>query len=290
MSIKKNFPLYIILAIYAVLMVIEFWIYTVDFFRYAPYVELGDTTEYDALYYTEFANWTYLLSIIFPAITIACFILWLVLFKVKTLAGKVGLLLAIGVGLWYAGDLYYAILWFSSGIDSPPENNLARYLYIVGYIIFVIALVLQIRSGETKLASTEKIIMGAILGVMIFLMLWFVVIPLYIYIGTTEYAVEEFTRFFLICFSIGDMIVISLILALIFKYRGGMYARSWFVLVSGFLIFAVFDLLNAYLGYFSVSPVYDYYPYFTDHLYALAYIMLGIGAMHFFNSIRTTSV
>lgn len=265
---------YIIFAIG--LMCFEITIYATYYIFARDAIDVSDPR------YVNFSNIAYVTGIIWPLVAIICFIAWVKEFGINTYPGKVSLLLTIGIIIWSFADWYYPFQWFFYLSEEYPENNPARYLYTIGYFLFVIALFMQLKVAKTKLTKNEKITLGLTWSLVTILSIIYVFAPI-IQEELSE-DVTIFTKIFLILFSTLDLVIIMLTTLLVYRYRGGQFSRAWLLISIGFLITAGFDLLNVSIGYFAYSP-YSYL--ITDHIYYLIYVFFSVGALYFHRLLKS---
>ena len=71
------------------------------------------------------------------------------------------------------------------------------------------------------------------------------------------------------------------------KYRGGQFARAWFIIAAGFVLMAVFDLAYTYL---TNNTTGGYLSLYTDHIYIGKSMILAIGAMYLAESVRGSEI
>ena len=275
------------LIIGLIVLVVEIIGYYIDF------IAIQDPAYWENdLYYNRFANFAYGLVLFWPVFLIIALTLWIIEYGIRTYPGRVWLLITIGLFIWGLADSYSVIRWFFLHDEEYPELNIARFLYVIGYLVMIIGLILQIRVGQTKLSKSNYIVLGLISLVIIGVSLWFVIIPLILYpLDPLDESFTIISKVFLIYFSVMDVILIVLVLLLVFRYQGGQFAISWLIVGIGFLIMALFDLQNAYIGYLLYEQYagvfwYDNLWYLTGHLYNISYLLIALGALNFRRSVK----
>jgi hypothetical protein len=178
----------------------------------------------------------------------------------------------MGIIIWSFADWYYPLQWFLYLSEEYAENNPARYLYTIGYFLFVVALFMQLKVAKAKLIKKEWITLGILWSIITIFSIIYVFIPI-IQEELSE-DVTIFTKVFLILFSTLDLVIIILTTLLVYRYRGGQFSKAWLFISIGFLITAAFDLLNVFIGYFAYN---DFAYLVTDHIYYTIYIFFSLG-------------
>ncbi|MEX2680183.1 MAG: hypothetical protein Q6373_001165 [Candidatus Sigynarchaeota archaeon] len=281
-GINVYWPIVVLACIATVLWILEFYVFMVDY--YDAHVNTGSGYWDTDVRYNAFSDFYYWFGIIWPGITVACFLLCIKLFSVHTMAGKTWLLLTISMILWFIGDFNYTIAWtWFNHLEDLPTINPGRICYISGYALMLVGIALQGRAAGTKLEGREKTILVVIVSLAITLSTIFVAIP----IALTELS-DPVEKGILIYYLVFDEVNIAFTIVLIFKYRGGQFARAWLIIAVGFILVAVYDIIYEYTTYVLVSETSFYFvePIFYHGMY----LTLAIGAAYLFISVRTLRV
>jgi len=207
-------------------------------------------------------------------------------FDFKGKAGISWLILSIGVGLWFLGDISWGIYEIALQIDAPYPG-VGDYFWLFGYIFLISGLLMQLFVVEVKSTVVE---IATICCVMIFIgiiALYFVLLPIIeMPIVEDPESLDYFSvleKTFSILYPVFDLILILLGLILIFKYRGGDYAKCWFLLSLGFMTSAIYDL---FFSYYTANNI-EGYDLWMDHIYLLYYMMFAIGSFYLLEKLQS---
>jgi len=187
------------------------------------------------------------------------------------LSSKQGLymtLIAVGFALWTAAEgswFYYYLV----GLDPFP--SIADAFWIVGYILFIIALSTNARNIQKRFSTGMLAAWGLLSIALAVIVVGLDVLPL---------LADEITIDIIIAiiYPIEDILVMIPALAIVLKFKSGEVAKPWGVLVLGFLLTAVGDIMYAFAenaGLYS-SP---YSP--VDLFLSLGYVACLISALLF---------
>lgn len=207
------------------------------------------------------------------------FILVINTFKFNTPNGKAWFFLGIGLLLWTIGDIIFAYYdWFLPG--DPPFPSVADYAYTAGYPMLIIGMILQIRIAKVKLPLREILIVLGITIVIAIIELVFLVIPMIQYPIGPDFTISQLI--FSIVYPIGDTLIAPFALLLIFKYKGGEFAKVWFIIAIGFLVAIFADFV------FSLGEWNGVYPnwWWVDLVFIGYYMLFAIGSRYLVNSMK----
>ncbi len=153
----------------------------------------------------------------------------------STRQGLVNVLLTAGFTSWVAAE----IIWFVAYVilDTSPYPLLDG-VWTIGYVLIVTALALNARLIRVKLTQAQTLvwlILSLLLSVAVAVL---IVLPL----------LEDFTVDVLVnlIYPIGDVLTIVVALSILIRFRSGEVARAWIILLVGFLLTAVGDILYIY--------------------------------------------
>jgi hypothetical protein len=282
-SHSKGFlPFYLYVGLVLITWVIGFLIY------YKDYLFLMENPEYSAEYpeYIAFSNFYYIYVLVWPLVCLTSLLFCLKLFGVKSQNGSVWLVLMIAIVLWLCADAYYPTQWFLNDHTEPEEAALfSRIFYMIGYVIIVLGLLLQLRIAQNKLERSETILLIIIEVIFLYFSLTIVVIPIIQY--TTGEELTALDQFALIYYLVIDLISVSFGMLVIFKFRGGQFARSWLLITIGIIFLAIYDLVYTYFTY--IQPLESVW-YFFESVYYLMYILISCGALHLYFSVKNANI
>lgn len=159
-------------------------------------------------------------------------------------------LITIGFALWTAAEGSWLVYFM---IDADPFPSIADVFWIVGYVLFIVAISVNARTIRMKFNQQMLgvwILLSAAIAVIV---IGFDIVPL-----LTEGL--DFEIFVTILYPIEDILVIIPALAILLKFKSGEVAKPWGVLILGFILTAVGDILYAFAenagAYYSpYSPV-----------------------------------
>jgi len=230
---------------------------------------------------TAFYNFYYAMSLIWGLLAVYTFVLCINVFSLKTITGKIWLLLTVAMVLWFLGDLYYALEWFINHNTDLPSIHFGRVCYIIGFSFILVGLAAQLMVGGLKIPKKEFGYITIIEG--IFLTFSLVCIVLVSQLEVYE-DFGEFDKGILVFYLIFDEVNIFLSIILIFKYRGGQFSRGWLIISIGFMVEATYDMLYIYMDViFELENAW----YFFDPVYYLMYVVLAVGALYLFLAVRS---
>ncbi len=188
----------------------------------------------------------------------------------STKPGQTALIIAIGIVIFtIAESIYYGyeLLVISGTLSEVPDPSIADIFYISGYIPFMTALWLNIRT--IKMQFTRSIFLlwialsiGATIAIGLFVA--FPLIGAEITLAEIVYAI----------YPLEDLVLIILILVIILKFKSGEISRPWMVLIAGIIVEAIGDL---YYYYVEELAVYNFY----DFCFAIEYILYIASALYF---------
>lgn len=205
------------------------------------------------------------------AIVAACGVVFLFVanqfkwFNTKT--GQIAFLLSLAFFLWTTAEslfLYYDL------IGSVLFPTFADVFYVIGYVPFAIALVLNIRTVKMKFKPIVLAI-WIILSVGVFLAILFLeFIPFII----QEFSINTLT----LIYPAEDYILLILVLVILLKFRSGEIAKPWGLLAIGVIFDAIGDIWYTYLEWYGLTlTAYDWY----DLFFTLSYIFMFASGLYF---------
>jgi hypothetical protein len=194
----------------------------------------------------------------------------------STRPGLIAILLSVGLVLLALGDLSFT---YYEAIGEEPFPSIADVFYLTAYLPFAIALLLNIKTIKMKFSQPMLVTWIGLSVVALVAIIWFAIIPV------TEAGVSLDTLI-LITYPIEDFIIFTLALVILLKFRSGEIAKPWALLVIGFILEAIGDILflNA-----DATGTYDiYHP--SDLLLSLAYVAIIASGLFFMLMYRVHGV
>jgi hypothetical protein len=222
------------------------------------------------------------MSVGWAAAAIVFFLSNMFIFGLKNRAGQVWLCLAIGLGLWFLGDLIYSIIDITQA--ETPYPGPADYAYIIGYPFLIFGILLQLSTVKSSLTTLEKITILSVILIYLVLGSIYVLYPLII--APVNENLSGLEKFFSLYYPFGDLIVASLALILVFRFWGGQFSKSWLLISAGFMWSATYDLFFSYMQFLEIEN----YGLIMDHFYNAFYMIFAIGAAHLWASLKNAAV
>ena len=168
----------------------------------------------------------------------------------STKSGQISALITLGLLLWTVAET----IWFQlESIGASPFPSLADFFYIAGYIPVAIALLLNIRTIHVKFKTTTLILWIALSLIAFVIIVLIDILPILqgmVNIGDLVGAIYPFE----------DFVVIVLALVIVLKFRAGQVAKAWGLMVVGFIVEALGDIVFLYeenLGLYQTTGPYD---------------------------------
>jgi signal transduction histidine kinase len=177
------------------------------------------------------------------------------------------LLLLAGVGCFAGGDLMWT--WFQEVSHVDPFPSSADVVYLAGYPVLAVALLLLIR-GRSPRGDWASLIDATVIAVGSGLLVWaFLVEP---HVHDNSLSLVE--RLVSIAYPAGDLLLIAL--AARFAVTPGRRTASFRALLGALVLVlyadAVFAALDLFLGYDGASP--------ADGGYLLSYVLFAVAVLH----------
>ncbi len=157
--------------------------------------------------------------------------------------------LLAGWALWAIAET----LWFIFGYlgQEVPYPSIADLFWLAGYIPLGVGLYSRLREMPLKLTGLQKLVLWGGSLLTIFITIAFVILPVF-----RQYdASNQLASIISIIYPLADLILLVSVLRLLFVYRSGDYGHGWNMLITGFVLMTVADLVFAY-----ATPLGLYYP------------------------------
>ena len=149
--------------------------------------------------------------------------------------------LVIGWGMWAVGEILYFILSQTTG--EIPYPSAADYFYIGGYFPFALGLISRLRETPRRLTNREQFRVFLSYVVLIAAAFTFVIQPVLRNSDPSTF----FVTILDITYAIGDMLVLLLAIRLLIDYRIRINGLGWVLLIIGFILMTIADLMYSYL-------------------------------------------
>ena len=134
-----------------------------------------------------------------------------------------------------------------------------------------LALFLNIQTIKVKFKRPIFVLWIALSVAVLVVILWIEVIP-FLLEGL------DLGTFIAILYPLEDCIIITLALVVLLKFRAGEVAKPWGLIIIGFLLEAIGDIIFAYVDWYETSwPAYNLY----DLFFALGYVAYISSALYF---------
>lgn len=185
--------------------------------------------------------------------------------------------IALGLTLWAIGEIIWAsdYLW---GGNLLPYPSWADIVWILGYLALIFGLGLRIYTLKIIPNKAWQRVVLAIFILIFFLVIWFILVPIFTDYTTTRVFEKAINLFY----PIGDLIIGFLAIYLVLVLIGGTLFSTWGLIGLGFLCAAVSDLfypLTVWWGTYQVNPAegVDLVSFTIDILYVVFYVLVAIG-------------
>jgi len=220
---------------------------------------------------------------ILSARTIATiFVLYLAyLYKPTTKVGKVWLFLGLGLLLKTIGEFLFS--YFLLFTNIPPFPSIADIFFLAAYPFWYMAFYIQIKLISVKLTKGEKIIVfGVFITLCILTFITAIILPIF-----ELYPLSSLDIFLLAVgasYPLCDLVLLISILILLTKLRKGKMNIAWILILSGFLIYLVANIIFSW-AWVVVQVVTGYT--ITSLLQAIAHILFINGALTVISLMKT---
>ena len=149
--------------------------------------------------------------------------------------------LVIGWGMWAVGETLYFVL--SQTSSEIPYPSAADYFYIAGYFPFALGLISRLRETPRRLTSRQQFRVFVSYTVLIAAAFTFVIQPVLRNSDPSTFYVTVLDM----TYAIGDILVLLLAIRLLVDYRMRVSSSGWVLLIIGFIMMTIADLMYSYL-------------------------------------------
>jgi hypothetical protein len=154
-----------------------------------------------------------------------------------------------GWALWAIAETIWMVFGFLG--KDVPYPSIADLFWLVGYIPLGIGLYSRLREMPLKLSGLQKLALWGSSLATIFIALAFVILPVF-----KQYdASNPMASIISIIYPLADLVLLVSVLRLMFVYQTGDYGLGWDMLITGFVLMTIADLVFAY-----ATPLGLYYP------------------------------
>ncbi len=186
----------------------------------------------------------------------------------NTRSGQIMFLIAIGLMLWAIAEATW-MGYELAGLEPFP--SLADVFYIGAYIPIALALILNISTIKVRFSRLLFILWVSITALGLAIVLWLEVVPFLLELPTFETVI-------VVIYPLEDILLISLALVIFLKFKAGEVAKPWLILLSGFVIEAIGDILFSYADWYET---YTEAYHVSDLFFTLGYIAMLAGGLYF---------
>jgi hypothetical protein len=162
------------------------------------------------------------------------------LYKISTYIGKSFLMLGIGILELAIGDFIYS--YYELYTDISPFPSIADIFYLSSYVPLITGLILQMKLLKISLSYQEKTFIAIMFGIIsIFVVITVIILPLHEYYNLLEKELIEYV--ISVQYPVYDLVLILCIMVVFAKLRYGDINIAWLLLLIGFLLITVADIL-----------------------------------------------
>jgi hypothetical protein len=142
--------------------------------------------------------------------------------------------------LWALAEILWLI--FSISGEEIPYPSWADFFWLAGYIPMGIGLLARVHSLPLKLTTRQQMaVWGLSLGTVLF-SLFFVILPT----AQNETSQQWLESTLNIVYPVADLFLLLVVLYLFFAYEQGAYGLGWRLLLTGFILHQVSNVLFSY--------------------------------------------
>ncbi|MBN1437893.1 MAG: hypothetical protein JW929_00655 [Anaerolineales bacterium] len=183
--------------------------------------------------------------------------------------------MTLGLACWSLAEGVWAGLYAGTGGEVPVPSA-ADLFWLIGYLPLGFSIAYQYSLLRATIPRSGRLWLGGILTGLAVVLAAAIMLPVFADPSSGP-ALQAAVS---VAYSLGDIVVLSFALALVFVFFGGDLALSWGVIAAGILLHAVSDLLFGYAEWHGL-----YYPggrlnalsAAFDLLYIAAYAVWNIG-------------
>lgn len=164
--------------------------------------------------------------------------------------GKQWLLLGIAVAVFAIGDIIWTA--FELFLEIDPYPSIADLFYTAEYFFFLAAIVLAVRAYAGLVKTRTAVTAGAVVAVVGIGAVYLLLLKPYIFpdssglelVVSTLYPVGD------VAFMLAPAVALALVVA---QLGSGRFARPWWIVVAGALVFALTDSFYSYADWAGIG-------------------------------------
>ncbi len=176
---------------------------------------------------------------------------------------------ALGLWFWFLGDLSWGI--YNMALINVPKVSLADLFYLMGYVMFPIALHRQYRILYRPSFRRDTLVTGGIAAATLLSSLFFTML-----LAGFQMNDLELSTFLNVLYPTADLVIALISFVFVVNFGRGALARPWI----GLIFFTITDSLYAWLfesNTYAFSVVNANLPsLIADCLYAAAYLLMAV--------------
>jgi len=181
----------------------------------------------------------------------------------------------IGWTLWAIGEILYVVMGFIT--DEVPYPSVADIAYIIGTIMLIGGLIRRVQETPNKLRGTQNLGFWLIAVAVTAIVFFFALQPTLQADAGSGIGITILDAFY----PLTDLLLMLLAIRLLFDYTRTRSSRGWVLVIIGFLLVTISDLMYSYL-----NSIGSYYPNDSVNLvtsvgsaipYVLAYLFWALG-------------
>lgn len=210
--------------------------------------------------------------LIIPLIATIAGIFSIAIFGFKGFRAKTLVFLTLGLACWFTGEILF--YYYEFFLHLNPFPSIADFFYLIGYPLFFIALLNEIRHTPVNLKKLHPslIFLFATSGsVLVFSVVYFGIFLAY------DPKVSLFANLIAMGYGIGDLLLIMAniaVLVLAWEFRSGSFSRFWILFFIGFSFSLFGDILFAIFNIQYKEEIW-FYKSLLDSLWMASYIFFA---------------
>jgi len=192
--------------------------------------------------------------------------------------------MSIGWLFWTCAEVLWTVLTIVGW--EIPYPSIADYFWCAGYIPMALGLLARVRMMPKKLTASEWRVV-IFVSILVILLSWQFVIQPTVEAFDPQRAVESFLNIY---YPMADLVILVLVLNLFFSFNKGEYGFAWKLILLGFILHSISDLLFSYLTWVEL-----YYPNLqptflstvvVDYPYNISYLIWLTGLFALYLTLR----
>ena len=182
---------------------------------------------------------------------------------------------ALGILLWAVAETVWAYYEVILSMETPYPS-IADFFWVLGYLPLILGLTTRYKTLDVTLDPRRKLTILTFAVLSFLITVYFVFRPI-----ISEFDPQRLAESLLnIFYPSGDLALLILTSLVLFSMGKGRFALAWRLILSGFIITSVADLVFSYLSWYGL-----YHPHglpnavsiIVDFAYNLSYALLALG-------------